>query len=501
MAKSKKITVDRSKIRMAIETGVPLSITTYTLPHDVEVYMTEVLTVFLTELNQKQMIEYLSYCLSELITNAKKANTKRIYFKTKNLNIMDPQDYVRGMSTFKEDTMKNIHYYLDLQKQAGLYIKLILQMRKNKIKIEVRNNSELTVFEYKRIHDKLSRAQQYTSINEAISQILDSSEGAGLGLIIMILMLSKIGLTEDNFQTLSQGGETITRIILPLNQETQDNLSKLSEEFVKSINDIPQFPENITKINRLLNDPNSKLSDIAMQISSDVSLTAELLHLVNSAAFALATPCRNITDAVRLVGLRGVKNLLFSIGSMASLSPGKDETKKKIWENAKRVAFFSYNMARNYCSDNHQIVEDSYVCGLLHDIGKILFQTAHPNLLASLKTKSAEKNIPPAIFELMIAGVNHGEIGALITERWNFPDVITNVVHYHHDPDMAPPEYRRITSLISLADLMVDYLDGKIDFYQIDLSLLQIFHISSLEQFDHIVKRLGDALQKEEDKK
>ena len=59
MAKAQKITVDRSKIRMAIETGVPLSITTYTIPHGVEVYMTEVLTVFLTELNQKQMIEYL----------------------------------------------------------------------------------------------------------------------------------------------------------------------------------------------------------------------------------------------------------------------------------------------------------------------------------------------------------------------------------------------------------------------------------------------------------
>ena len=111
MAKAQKITVDRSKIRMAIETGVPLSITTYTIPHGVEVYMTEVLTVFLTELNQKQMIEYLSYCVSELITNAKKANTKRVYFKTKNLNINEPSEYAKGMATFKDDTMQNIHHY------------------------------------------------------------------------------------------------------------------------------------------------------------------------------------------------------------------------------------------------------------------------------------------------------------------------------------------------------------------------------------------------------
>ncbi len=497
MAEVQKITVDRSKIRMAIETGVPLSITTYTLPHDVEVYMTEVLTVFLMELNQKQMIEYLTFCLSELVTNAKKANTKRIYFREKNLDINDAKDYSRGMLNFKEETMNNIHYYLDLQKKAGLYVKLILQMRKNKIKIEVRNNCELTLFEYKRIHDKLSRAQQYTSINDAVTNVIDNSEGAGLGLIIMILMLSKIGLTEENFQTICENGETITRIILPLSKETEDSLSRLSEEFVTKINEIPQFPENITKINRLLNDPNSKLSDIAMNISNDVSLTAELLHLVNSAAFALPTPCSNITEAVKLVGLRGIKNLLFSIGARQMLSPGKDETKKEIWENAKKVAFFSYNLAKNYCSNERQIVEDSYICGLLHDIGKILFQTAHPNMLEDLKQRCSVKDIPLPIFELMIAGVNHGEIGAMITERWNFPDVITNVIRYHHDPDIAPQEYKKLTALVCLASLMVDYLDGRIDFYQVDSSLLELINVTSLEQFDHIVKKFAKVLNNE----
>lgn len=497
MANTQKIAVDRSKIKLAIETGVPLSITTYTLPHDVEVYMSEVLTVFLTELNQKHMIEYLTFCLSELVTNAKKANTKRVYFKTKNLNIHDPNDYAKGMENFKEETMNNIHYYLDLQKKAGLYIKLILQMRNNKIKIEIRNNAELTVFEYKRIHDKLSRAQQYTSVNDAVSQVLDSTEGAGLGLIIMILMLSKIGLTEENFQTICEKGETITRIILPFNKETEDSLSILSKEFVKTINEIPQFPENITKINALLNDPHSKLSDIAMNISNDVSLTAELLHLVNSAAFALSTPCSNIADAVKLVGLRGIKNLLFSIGTMETLSPGKDETKKEIWENAKKVAFFSYNLAKNYCANERQVVEDSYICGLLHDIGKILFQSTHPNLLETLQNLCSKKDISPAVFELMVAGVNHGEIGAMVTEKWNFPEVITNVIRFHHNPSKAPEQYRKLASLVSLASLMVDYYDKKIDFYQVDQPLLDMFKINSMEQFDHIVKRFAQVLAQE----
>ena len=123
-----KLTVDTEKIRLAIRSGVPLSITTYTLPHNMEVYMEEVLTQFLKELGQDQMVAYLVYCQNELITNAKKANTKRVYFKEKGLDITNEEDYEKGMVNFKEDTLNNINHYLKLQKQEGLYVRLELQM-------------------------------------------------------------------------------------------------------------------------------------------------------------------------------------------------------------------------------------------------------------------------------------------------------------------------------------------------------------------------------------
>ena len=151
--------IDILKIKMAIRSGVPLSISTYTLPHDMEVYMGNVLTSFLKELDQNFMIPYLTYCMQELVTNAKKANTKRIYFKEKKLDITSEQDYNLGMKDFKYETLNNINYYLQAQKDAGLYVKLMLQYRNNKIKMEVRNNSIITVFEYKRIYEKMRRAQ------------------------------------------------------------------------------------------------------------------------------------------------------------------------------------------------------------------------------------------------------------------------------------------------------------------------------------------------------
>lgn len=492
MAEENKVKLDVSKVKMAIRSGIPLSITTYTLPHEMEAYMDSVLATFLEELNQKHMIEYLTYCLNELVTNSKKANTKRIYFKEKNLDIFNSADYEKGIKDFKTDTLNNIKYYLSLQKKAGLYVKMVLQTRNNKIKIEVRNNCELTVEEYKRIHDKLSRAQQYTSIDQALTQVLDDTEGAGLGLIIIILMLEKIGLTEENFQVFCENGETVTRIILPLNEKTQKDLSVVSKEFIKTIDELPQFPDTIIRVNKLLNDSTSKMSDIALLISSDISLTGDLLKLVNSATFALANPCRSIADAVKMVGIRGIKNLLLSIGSLNSLKT-LGENKRELWTHAYKVAFYSYNLARNFCSSKKGIVEDSYICGLLHDMGKLIFETVSPSLIEKIKKICAQKGIPEKIFERLIAGINHAEVGALIAEKWNFPDTIVSVVRHHHEPDLVQDDTKLLTSIVYIADMMTHYENEDIDFYQIDPSILKLFNIQTEEQFKTINARLAKA--------
>ena len=272
-------TVDKNKIRRAISSGLPLMLTTYKLPHEMEMYMNAVLATFLEEIGKPQLKEYMTYCLSELVGNAKKANTKRIYFKEKNLDVHNRRDYMEGMKTFKQDTLDNIKHYLDEQEKAGLYIRLILQKRNDKVRIEVRNNSALSYFEYVRIHDKLSRAQQYKSIDQALKQLLDDSEGAGLGLVIMILMLKKLGFSEESYQVKSECGETISRLVLPLNTEEHQSISLISSEFVNLIEDLPQFPENIVEINKLLDNPDSKMSDIASALGVSPSTMSQMFTL------------------------------------------------------------------------------------------------------------------------------------------------------------------------------------------------------------------------------
>ena len=313
----------------------------------------------------------------------------------------------------------------------------------------------------------------------------------------MVLILRKFGLTEDNYQILSEKGETINRIIIPLDKTVAENIISLSREFAALVDGLPEFPENIAQINNLINSPDSKMSDIAMKISNDFSLTGELLKMVNSVAYMLPHPCQNIEEAVKYAGLRGIKNLLFSIGSMENLVSNSSEKGKKLWNHSYQVAFYSYNIARNFCKKNRSNVEDSYVCGLLHDMGKIVFENARPNLSAKLENLCRQKNVSKEIFENLVAGCNHGEIGACIAEKWNFPQVLTDVLRYHHNPENAPESSRELASVIYLADMMAHYGEGLIDYNQIDTEILEYFKITSEEQFQGIADSLSSSFKKD----
>lgn len=495
MPQESRISVDSEKIKTAIHAGIPLTVTTYTMPHEMECYMQDVLAEFLNQLNQSQYVDYLTYSLDELINNAKKANMKRAFFKQHNLNIESTRDYELGMQKFKKETMKNLKYYLHMLKEKGLYVKLILQTRKNKIKIEVRNNSILAYPEYKRIHDKLNRAQQYTSVDEVIN-VLDETEGAGLGLIIMILMLKKIGLTEENYQVVCENGETITRLILPFNEKKKREISLFSEEFMKMIITLPVMPDNILKIIKLLNDPDVRPAEISLQIAQDAELLSKLLKMINATSVDYKK-CRSFEEAVNLLGIRSVRNMLYSIGAIEVLKTiDSFRHEEELWEHSNRVAFYAYNLARNFCKPNEKaILDDSYLSGLMHDVGKVIFITEKNDLLDKMQKQFESKGYSADAYEKLTAGVNHGEIGALITDRWNFPETITNAIRSHHYPEDIHEDQRKLAAIVNLADMMAHYNNHSVDFYQFDPSILEMFNITSEVQIKNMTEKMENVFK------
>ncbi|GHT89309.1 hypothetical protein FACS1894137_18320 [Spirochaetia bacterium] len=265
------LTIDEKKIRGAVRSGIPLTITTHVLPHEVELYIGQVIAIFLQEVRREELQDYLVYCVQELAVNAKKANTKRVYFRERGLDLANPRDYEEGMRSFKEDTFSNLSHYLRLQKEQDLYIKLILQIKNSDITIEVRNNVTISAAEMNRIQQKMNWEHDDM---KPLEDLLDDSEGAGLGLAILVQMLKKMSLGADSFTIGSTEKETIARICIPMDKEMVANFTALSAAIVAQVDSLPSFPENINRIQQLIRQPDANIVTIARKISMDPAITA-----------------------------------------------------------------------------------------------------------------------------------------------------------------------------------------------------------------------------------
>jgi putative nucleotidyltransferase with HDIG domain len=495
MTTDQELVVDEAKVKRAIQSGIPLTITSFTLPHAIEVYIERILTVFLRQVEQEKLKDYISYCIQELTVNAKKANTKRVYFMERGLDLGDSEDYKEGMAVFKEQTLGNIAHYLQLQKEKGLYIRLVLHMKNNIICIEVRNNVTMTKTELIRIHDRLVRARQFKNLEEAMNQVLDDSEGAGLGLVILVLMLKKMGLDEDCFDITVSEKETIARLIIPLDQTRVENLSALSGIIVDNINSLPQFPDHLLKLQNLITDPKSEMAAIGQLISMDPALTADLLKAVNSAQYMPAKKIDNISEAVRMVGMLGIKSLLYSYGSQKVLG---DDTanKKELWNHSYKTAFFAFNLAKNF-RHNRELLDDAYVGGILHDMGKIIFTTVRPELSDKIKNFCSEKGLPVSTFEDLAAGMNHAAIGALIADKWNFPERLAMCIRYHHDPVSAPKDFKELVNIVYLANMLCELETGNVSYEQLEPSVLDSLGITSEKQVHSLLEKFSAGFEKE----
>ncbi len=446
-------------------------------------------------MGQEQLQDALAYCLRELAVNAKKANTKRVYFQEKGLNLKNDEQYAEGMQTFKQETLDNINHYLEMQKEAGLWVKVVFHAKGRVLNLYVINNTPITKKEQIRVYDRIARSRAFDSLEEALTTVLDDSEGAGLGIVILVLMLKKLGLSEDAFDIDAEEEQTIARISVPMSEVRLENLEQISSRIVKEIEALPQFPENIVHLQSMISDPESDIADIARAVSTDPALTADLLKVVNSAQYMLPKKVDNIVEGVKMVGMRGLKLLLYSYGTQKVLGTDSADV-KRLWDHSYRTAFYAYNLAKSV-TRKREILDDVYVGGILHDMGKIIFSSVHPELIDRINDFCREKGIPVDTFEDLSAGLNHSEIGAMIAKKWNFPDALINAIKFHHTPTLAPVEYRDVVFTVYLANALAHFGNDEIGIEQIDKSVLEWFRIQGEEQLTNIEKKLDDLFARQ----
>lgn len=205
------------------------------------------------------------------------------------------------------------------------------------------------------------------------------------------------------------------------------------EHIVERVQKLPTLPAVANRITNLLNDPDCTAVKIAEIISTDQSLTARVLRLVNSAYYSLSAEVGNVRHAVALLGFRTISQMVISIAVF-------DVFKEKYGTEFDRSGFWKHSIGCGVLSKmiaqraRYPREDECFTAGLLHDIGKVVLdQYVHDEMILVLKVVR-EQGLSFVDAEQEVMGLNHAHIGGQVMKKWNIPLAILAAVQHHHQP-------------------------------------------------------------------
>ncbi|EKR75554.1 HDOD domain-containing protein [Leptospira noguchii] len=462
--------------------NTPVHYRFHNLTENVDSTISRTLDRYLIQLDIIYVRDSVLTTLKETIANSIKANFKRIYFQELKADIHNPTIYKQKISGFKKNYLDNKEKYEELLFKNNFVVLVSFIYNKDMIRIRVMNNVKLSPTEVERINQRIEKARLYNDLAEAFLEAGDETEGAGLGLVMSLMMLKNDGLSATSYKIESQGNNTSVIIDIPLNISKENLQLQKTQDILKNIDGLPTFPKSIQDIQAMIAKPNSSINQIAEVIKKDVALSANILKLANSAAFIRANKVESLDRAIQLIGLKELSQLLYSLGTKQILE-GKFPAFLSIWEKSNQCAFYCKLIASkiNLPKDTESNLVSA---ALLHDIGEIILLSLEEKMMNNIGKISASKEIASAVsMEEAALGITHTKVGALIAEKWNFPDLYSKSMEYHHRPLLVEEEMIPYIYPIYLSDMMIKINNEEAKFGEIPEKILQFCKFENSGEF------------------
>ena len=216
---------------------------------------------------------------------------------------------------------------------------------------------------------------------------------------------------------------------------------------------IPAFPPVVLRTLDLLSNESTDVAELVSEITSDPTLSAQVLRLANSAVFGLNREIDTVKHATTLLGLSRVQSLIMTVATTNYMRGAlQTEALAKCWKHTIATAVIARELARSADLP----ADRAYSIGLLHDIGRLALLVKFPDTYQEILRDADRDAVSLLDLEQQRFGSDHCEAGRLLVEHWKLPPDFCIAAGRHHDP--AEPGPMDMLKVVHLACNLSDAL-------------------------------------------
>lgn len=225
---------------------------------------------------------------------------------------------------------------------------------------------------------------------------------------------------------------------------------------INSIEELPTLPAIYKQLLVAINEDFS-VTEIAKILESDISISARILKVANS-AFHGNLILSSVERALIHLGINTIKDIVLTV-SIIDAEKMPQQMKKHLADIYNHSSCVNSIIRKLYKPIFNEPLDDNYSStGITFDIGKIILLRYFPDRFhAIVEFQEAHDEMDFYLSEVKLGyeNVTHAEIGSYFLSWWNLPLINVEAAMFHHSPDLVAPQYKEIVKLTAFADELV----------------------------------------------
>ncbi len=199
---------------------------------------------------------------------------------------------------------------------------------------------------------------------------------------------------------------------------------------------LPSLPEIYNALIAELNSDVGSAERLASIIEKDVSVTAMLMKLTNSAYFSLPQKCSTVRQAINFLGFDNIRATVLLGGvfeQFKQISPSMADIVKRLMQRSLAIGVVAQAIARSE-GWKAELCDEAFCAGLLAHVGTLMLIAQNSDeFVRSMRSVDAHE-LTLVEAEVKAFGASHARLGAYLLGLWGFADSIVEAVAFHHDP-------------------------------------------------------------------